>query len=124
MCEGDGPVKCRRCGVGLFQRDERDPDKVRALKAQGLKRYSVRGLCDLCRRRSVADGTLIDYERLNVPACEVVAEYLAMPHDPGESRASRCRRLAPRMGMQWKSLEKALKRAEVTGREGSVAAAA
>lgn len=87
-------------------------DQRRTWTAAGILLHQGRGLCrrhyDHCR----TNGTLVDFELKGVPRDVVLEEWERMDKG-GSSRAEAAKLLAPRLGMTYAALEKALDRAKV-----------
>lgn len=106
-------MKCRgACGRELVP--SREWSKVTDRDRTRYARNQARGLCGMCHKAARLDGTLIDYERRNTPADQVVEEWTENL-DRSVSIAENVRRLAPRMGMSEHALYQAVFRARRRG---------
>lgn len=79
------------------------------------RKHCSRGLCDTCYRRAWKDGTLIDYERKSWAREELLQEWSLLRSEGFSKRLA-----AARLGMNYKTFEKALERASKAG-EGMAA---
>lgn len=84
----------------------------RHARTLGLNYHAGRGLCCACfeRVRGLDDRP----ERLTYARAELLAEWDLL-YDRSRSRAANCRLIAPRLGMTYAALEKAITRASVQG---------
>lgn len=85
----------------------------KAYRDRGVYPHASRGLCASHARQAREDGTVLDYERRDVPADMVVEEWQRADLDPTLSKAARIRLMAPRLGMTEAALGKALERAGI-----------
>lgn len=105
---------CDRTLVPDSQWKASDQQQRLIWNAAGVYPHKGRGLCPTCYDRARRTDTLLDFERTTVPLDMVLEEWERMDHE-GRSRQDVCRQLAPRLGMTWWALEKALDRASVRG---------
>lgn len=105
---------CQPCGRLMVRatdwRTATAEERAEQRKA-GRDSHQGRGLCSRCYRDAHRAGTVIDFPRSTQDAVDVLEEYEAMEHRAHQSQASRCRELAPRLGMTWQAVEKAVLRA-------------
>ena len=110
------PCRAAGCDRRMVSRrvwDKATRERRAELAAQGVHKHQGRGLCSRCYSRARAAGTLEDYPATVYTRAEVLDEWQAAGLDRTLSRAERCRRLAPRLGMSFAALERALDRAQV-----------
>lgn len=77
---------------------------------EGHPRHAGRGLCTACHARHKAHGTLIDFERKSWSREELLNEWVLL-RDEG----IRMRDAAPRIGVSYDALDRALCRALARG---------
>jgi hypothetical protein len=90
----------------------KDRAKRQRLLAEGFAVHGARGLCGGCYTKVHQAGELIDYERRTFSNAEAVSEYDRMA-DPERSIRYNCHQIAPRIGMTFAALERAVNRRNV-----------
>lgn len=119
-------MDCRVCHRSLVARTvwrSVTAGERKALLAQGMAVHHGRGLCSTDYNQARKAGTLIDFERTQVPRDLVLEEWL-LGADRSRSDAYNVRMLAPRLGMTEHALEQAVVRLRNAGRLGTQVAAA
>lgn len=104
--------ECSRCRRRTMPKDRwraKSRTERKALQARGVTARGGRGLCDSCYRYAWERGELVDHERKLRPWSEVREDWEALA-DRSLSRNENARRLAPRLGMTYDALDRALSR--------------
>lgn len=107
-------IPCRTCETVTVSRNtwrKRPPEARAALLAAGVKPRRA-DQCVACFARDEArreDGPL---SVVRNDRAIVLAEWRLL-YDPALSTRENCRRIAPRLGMRWRSLQRAITRAGV-----------
>lgn len=79
-------------------------------RARGVPRHVGRGLCRTCYKAAQVSGSLVDFERLTFSADELLDEWVLLR---GEGYT--VRQAAPRIGVSFAALDRALYRAVARG---------
>lgn len=85
-------------------------DARRELEGIGVHPIVARGLCQPCYTRATREGTLRNYEKGHRPIEDVIEDWLLLRSE-GFNRPD----AAERLGMAYKTLQKALERAQDRG---------
>jgi len=108
-------TRCLRRTITRLRWLAATPEQRAAWAAVGVAKREGRGLCGGCYRWARVNGRLVDYERTNARLAELLEEWEHMA-DPTRPVLEEVRRLAPRLGMEQKTLETALYRGGVRSR--------
>lgn len=113
-------VTCDRPTMERRAYYRRSPEARTQLVAQNVRPRGASGKCRPCHLADLRHARPPEdaWGRRTVPRDELREEWQFFA-DPSLTVAENCRRIAPRIGMRWETMEKALYRTGILGRRGA-----